>query len=245
MAEERGGGLYRRLMGVPKDKLARGGGAHPSTVEVLYYAYRRGFWALLRGLLLRPRLRHSGGRLFVGRGANILFPGHLSAGRNVAIGDYTYMSCRGGRGVELGDNVRIREFGWVQVSSHLTHPGEGLAIGANTYIGPHCVLGAGGGIEIGADVTMGAYVQLLAENHNFDDPGRPINEQGVRRRGIRVEPGSWIGNSAIILDGVTLGARSVVGAGSVVTHDVAPGGVVAGNPARPVQTGERPAPGGA
>src|SRR5205814_1156385 len=111
-----------------------------------------------------------------------------------------------------------------------------LEVGANTYIGPHCVLGAAGGIRLGSDVTLGAYVQLLAENHEFTDPNVPINQQGVSRRGIVVEDGCWLGNSAIVLDGIRVGRRAVVGAGSVVTHDVPPGAVVAGNPARLIRS---------
>lgn len=44
----------------------------------------------------------------------------------------------------------------------------------------------------------------------------------------------WIGGNAVILPGVTIGDGAVIGAGSVVTHDVAPGAIVAGNPAKPL-----------
>lgn len=226
--------LYSRLMGIEPAKLT-GDGDNAGSLrlsDVIYYAYRRGFWAFLRGLAYKRRLRRCSGRFFLGKGANILFPSYLSAGRNVAIGDYVYMNCFGHQGIELGDNVRIREFGWVQVSSHLTHPGEGLRIGENTYIGPHSVLGAGGGIGIGRDVTLGAYVQLLAENHEFGDSGRPVNEQGVRRRGIVIEDACWLGNNVIVLDGVHIGAGAVIGAGSVVTRDISERTVAVGNPAR-------------
>jgi acetyltransferase-like isoleucine patch superfamily enzyme len=222
-------------MGIGGEKLSRGDASAPSLATVLYYAYHKGFWPLVRGVPFRPRLGACGGRFFLGRGTTILFPGHLRVGRNVAIGDYVYMSCLGRGGVSLGNNVRIREFGWVQVSSHLTNLGEGLSVGDDTYVGPHCVLGAGGGIRIGRDVTLGAYVQLLAENHGFADPNLPINEQGVTRRGIVVEDDCWLGNSAIVLDGVRVGRGAVVGAASVVTRDVPPGAVVAGNPARVVR----------
>jgi len=227
--------LYLRLMGIDPTKLVRAPAMAPPLSLVAYYAYHKGFWAYLRGLLLRPRLRACGGRFFLGRQTRILFPDYLAVGRNVAIGDYVYMTCYGRHGVTLGHNVRLREFGWVQVTSHLTNPGEGLVVGDNTYIGPHCLLGAGGLITIGRDVALGAYVQLLAENHNFADPARAINEQGVTREGITIEDGCWLGNSVIVLDGVRIGARSVVGAGAVVTRDVPPASVAVGNPARVVK----------
>lgn len=226
--------LYASLLGIDREKLI----AHPGdasqlrTGDVLYYAYQKGFWPFLRGLLYRPRLRSSGGRFFLGRQTNVLFPNYLTVGSNVLIGDYVFLNCYGRRGVTLGNNVRIHEFGWAQVTSHLTNPGEGLIIGDDTYIGPHSVLGAGGGIIIGRDVTMGAYVQLLAENHGIADPNRPISEQGVTRQGITVADGCWLGNGVIVLDGVHIGEGAVVGAGSVVTRDIPAGAVAVGNPAR-------------
>ncbi|GAC1613220.1 MAG: hypothetical protein NVS9B1_21080 [Candidatus Dormibacteraceae bacterium] len=228
--------LYGWLMGVREGRLARPGGRR-SAIEatlpdVLYYAYQRGFWQLIRGTLFRPRLRASRARFFLGRRTRILFPSHLRVGRNVVIGDDVYLNCFGARGVTLGSGVRIREYGWIQVTSQLSHPGEGLDVGDDTYIGPHSLLGAGGGISIGRDVTIGAYVQLLAENHEFADPTLPVSRQGVRRQGITVGDGCWIGNSVIILDGVKVGAGAVIGAGAVVTHDVPAGAVAVGNPAR-------------
>jgi len=229
--------LYQRMMGIDHRKLSQGVDARdaPKLRDVLYYGYRRGFWPFWRGLLFRLRLRGCGGRFFLGRHANILFPSHLLVGWNVAIGDYVFMNCIGRRGVSLGNNVRIREFGWVQVTSQLTNPGEGLVIGEGTYVGPHSVLGAGGGITIGQDVTLGACVQLLAENHAFTDPTAPVSEQGVTRRGIVIEDGCWLGNNVIVLDGVRIGEGAVIGAGSVVTKDIPTGAVAAGNPAHVIR----------
>lgn len=235
MADSHAVTLYARLMGVDPS-LIEAGHTSPPVGDVLYYAYKRGFWPYLRGLLAQPFLKSCGGRFFLGRGTRILFGNRLSVGRNVAIGDYAYFNCYGGDGVNLADNVRIKEFGWVQVTSHLSNPGAGLTIGPNTYVGPHCILGAAAGITVGADVVMGAYVQLLAENHKFDASDLPINRQGVSRRGIVVEDGCWLGNSVIVLDGVRIGCGSVVGAGSVVTHDIPAGSIVAGNPARLIRS---------
>jgi acetyltransferase-like isoleucine patch superfamily enzyme len=203
--------------------------------DIIYYAYEKGAWQLARGQLYRPRLRSSGRRFFLGRGTRILFPSHLVVGSNVAVGDYVYMNCLGNIGVKLGNHVRIREFASVQVTSHLTHPGEGLEVGEGTYVGPHCVLGAGGGIRIGRDVTLGAYVQVLAENHEFGDAARPVNEQGVARKGIAIDDGCWLGNSVIVLDGVHIGRNAVVGAGSIVTKSLPDGAVAVGSPAQVVR----------
>jgi acetyltransferase-like isoleucine patch superfamily enzyme len=230
--------MYRRLMAVGPEKLVEADqpSAPVQLRDVIYYGYEKGAWQFMRGLLYRPRLRSSGRRFFLGRGTRVLFPSHLAIGANVAIGDYVYMNCFGRTGVRLGDNVRIREFGSVQVTSHLSHPGEGLEVGDGTYIGPHCILGAGGGIRIGNDVTFGAYVQLLAENHEFSNAEVPVNMQGVTRRGIDIGDGCWLGNCVIVLDGIRVGAHAVVGAGSVVTKDIPDRAIAVGNPARILRT---------
>ncbi|HUF24482.1 MAG TPA: acyltransferase [Vicinamibacterales bacterium] len=200
--------------------------------ELAAYAWQRGGMSRVRGLLLAARLGACGGRLFAGRHVRVLFPRRVRAGRNVLIGDHAYISAYGRDGIEIGSDVSVREHAWIQVTSRLDDPGVGLRIGDGTYIGPRCVLGAGGGIRIGRRVLFGANVQLLAEDHVFQDPGAPIGEQGVARRGIVIEDEAWIGNSAIVLDGVTVGRGAVIGAGAVVTRDVPAGMIAAGNPAR-------------
>lgn len=232
--------MYRRLMALGPEKLVAGDANNAAASmrlrDVVYYGYEKGAWQLVRGWLFKPRLRRSRRRFFLGRGTKILFPSHLTVGDNVAIGDYVYMNCFGKTGVRLGNNVRIREFASVLVTSHLSHPGEGLEVGDGTYIGPHCILGAGGGLRIGSNVTFGAYVQILAENHAFTDFDRPVNEQGVLRQGIVIDEGCWLGNSVIVLDGVHIGRNAVVGAGSVVTQSLPDGAVAVGNPARVIRS---------
>ncbi len=206
-----------------------------SLAEVVQYLWKRGGWSWLRGILLRRRFKRCGGRLFIGKNVEILYPRYISLGRNVYIGDYTTINGLSREGLWLGDNVRIREHVWIQATSSLASLGKGLVISDNTYIGPRCTIGAGGGIKIGCNVTIGAAVDLLAENHNFANADLLINEQGVTRKGIVIEDDVWIGNRVIILDGLRICRGAVIGAGSVVTKDVSPYTVVVGNPARAVR----------
>ena len=207
-----------------------------SCSELLYYLWKRGGRAFLRGALMRYRFQRCGGRLFMGKKLDILFPKYISLGRNVYLGDYSYLNGLSREGMKIGNNVRIREHVWIQASSSLANLGKGLIIEDNTYIGPRCCLGAGGGIHIGSNVTIGAAVDFLAENHNFSDADIPINEQGVSSKGIRIEDDVWIGNRVIVLDGVRISRGAVVGAGAVVTKDVTPYTIAVGNPARPIGT---------
>ena len=224
--------VYRAALGRP---VHLSGPLNLTWPELLGFLWHRGGPARVRGVLRAWRLGTCAGRLFIGARVRLMFPRHIHAGRNVFIGDDSYVSGLSVNGVRLGNDVRIREGAWIQATSMLDQPGVGLTVGDGTYIGPRAILGAGGGIRIGSHVTFGAAVHVLAENHEFSDPERPIHVQGVTRAGIIVDDDVWVGNGVIILDGVTIGRGAVIGAGSVVTRDVPPGAVAVGNPARVIR----------
>lgn len=116
-----------------------------------------------------------------------------------------------------------------------------ISLGNRVVIRPGCMLFAdsrygGAGITIADDVLLGSGVHIYVHNHKFDDPPVPIIDQGYYgSKPVTLESGSWIGAGAIILPGVTVGRNAVVGAGSVVTRDVPPFTLVAGNPARVIR----------
>ncbi len=83
---------------------------------------------------------------------------------------------------------------------------------------------------------MGPETIIYTANHDFADTKLPMIEQGhATQRRVVIGDDVWIGARVIILPGVTIGTGCVVGAGSVLTRDVPPGSVVAGNPARVVK----------
>jgi acetyltransferase-like isoleucine patch superfamily enzyme len=140
---------------------------------------------------------------------------------------------RGGS-VELGDRTVIGRYSVIEAASGVRDTGGRIVIGPNSSFGDFCYIGGAGGVTVGSGVLAGQYVSFHAENHVHSDAGRPIRAQGVARRGIEVEDDCWIGAGARILDGVTVARGTVVGAGSVVTRSTAPGDVIAGAPARPI-----------
>jgi putative colanic acid biosynthesis acetyltransferase WcaF len=87
-------------------------------------------------------------------------------------------------------------------------------------------------LEEGATISQGVF--LCTASHDYVDPSFPIIEAP-----IRVGARAWVAARAIVLMGVQIGERSVIGAGSVVTSDVPPHSVCAGNPARIVKILER------
>lgn len=112
-----------------------------------------------------------------------------------------------------------------------------ISLGDRVIIRPGCMLfadprEAGAGITIEDDVMLGAGVHIYVHNHRFDDPNRPIIEQGFyKSTPVILKKGCWVGANAIILPGVTIGENVVVGAGSVVTKSIEGRKLAAGNPA--------------
>ncbi|PKQ17759.1 MAG: sugar O-acetyltransferase [Actinobacteria bacterium HGW-Actinobacteria-8] len=111
--------------------------------------------------------------------------------------------------------------------------GERVSIGSNVFINNDFMVLGSGRVLIGDGVLIGPGARLYTPNHPLDvDLRREGWELGLP---ITIEDDAWLGGSVVICPGVTIGARSVVGAGSVVTKDVPPDVVVAGNPARIVK----------
>lgn len=104
-----------------------------------------------------------------------------------------------------------------------------IHIGNHVSINPYfrCMSAGNVFIEEYAQIAMG--VSIITNNHDFYD--RPV----LTVQDVRIEKNTWIGAGAIILPGVTIGENAIVGAGSVVTHDVAPNTIVAGNPAKTIR----------
>lgn len=130
--------------------------------------------------------------------------------------------------------LRMGERSYIGAHAYVT--GE-VSVGVDSTINPFTVVR--GKVTLGDGVRIGAHASLLAFNHGTA-PDQPIFRQAHTARGITVGDDVWIGSNALILDGVTIGPHSIVGAGAVVTKNVAPWSVVAGNPAKNSETAARP-----
>jgi acetyltransferase-like isoleucine patch superfamily enzyme len=110
-----------------------------------------------------------------------------------------------------------------------------LIVGAGSWIGQATFLHAAGGITIGREVGIAPQVSILTSTHR--DPGRDraIMSGEIDARPVVLEDFCDVGVGAIILPGVTVGRGAQVGAGAVVTRDVPPFAIVAGNPARVIR----------
>ncbi|SMO79075.1 maltose O-acetyltransferase [Geodermatophilus aquaeductus] len=115
--------------------------------------------------------------------------------------------------------------------------GSNLRIGARSFANFGLVALDVAAITIGDDVQIGPNVQLLTPTHPVEP--EPRRQKWEAAQPITIGDNVWLGGGVIVLPGVTIGADTVVGAGSVVTRDLPAGVVAVGNPARVVRTLER------
>ncbi len=113
----------------------------------------------------------------------------------------------------------------------ICHP-ECISFGSRVDVGENVVMRGGGGIYIGNNVLIAAGATLASQGH----PTCPPRWGRVVSKPVRIGNEVWIGANATILPGVTIGDGSIVAAGAVVTHDVPSFSIVAGVPARVIQT---------
>mgnify|MGYP001551434155 CR=1 FL=1 len=122
-----------------------------------------------------------------------------------------------GKNFRSGQNVVFETFGGF------------IKIGDNCTINHNCVIYGHGGLIIGNNVIIAANTVIIPANHIYSDPEKPIRLQGHTREGIIIGNDVWIGANCSILDGVTIGNGAIIGAGSVITKNVAAHNVVVGN----------------
>jgi acetyltransferase-like isoleucine patch superfamily enzyme len=142
------------------------------------------------------------------------------------------------------DNCALRLGARVRINARTTFQGArnapgkpAIEIGDETYLGSRVVVRAGLGVRIGARVLLASNVVISG------DPGHPLDPVARRTqpapledlREIVIGDDVWIAEGATVLGGVTIGEGAVVAAHAVVTKDVPPRSVAAGNPARVIK----------
>jgi len=109
---------------------------------------------------------------------------------------------------------------------------SGAILDENVYVGTRCQLGL---VHLQRDVLLASAVQIPSggKTHYFDDPTKPIRDQGGERRMVTIGAGAWIGTGAIVLADV--GKGTIVAAGAVVTKALPENVIAAGVPARVIR----------
>jgi acetyltransferase-like isoleucine patch superfamily enzyme len=187
--------------------------------RALYYErrFRLTAWSNLKRVLyheplFRARCERVGVRL------------HLDGGIPLIIGHLR---------LRLGDDVRISGTTTFSAASRAEEPV--LEIGDHAYVGYQVTISVGARVSLGRYVLVANRVFLAGDDGHPLDPVARRSQPGSGRGTIIVEDDAWIGESAIVLKDVRIGEGAVVAAAAVVTADVPPFTVVAGNPARVVR----------
>jgi acetyltransferase-like isoleucine patch superfamily enzyme len=163
-------------------------------------------------------------------------------GRKLRLQSLPFCRCYGTGRIEIGDNVTIlntlyqNTAGIVHKTVLIAGDRAILRIGNDVGISG-AILDARDSISIGDRCMLGANCSVFSSDYHALHPrDRHDRTSGaVRTAPVTLENDVWIGANAVVLKGVTIGAASIVAAGSVVTKSVPPGVVVAGNPARVVK----------
>ena len=156
-------------------------------------------------------------------GQNLQIPGKVSwliGGARISIGDNFYFSS-GDAVNPMTSNLQGAVYG---------EPGAELTIGNNVGMRStrYCVHDS---VAIGDNVKIGACVLITdTDAHPMNYEVRRTSNEGTKSAPIAIEDDVWVGAHSIILKGVTIGARSIIGAGSVVTKSIPADCVAAGNP---------------
>ncbi len=113
-----------------------------------------------------------------------------------------------------------------------------IRTGKNCEIGPYCVIWGAGGVELGDDVHLGPHVVISSHEATPIEPSvsDPYTKLRFHFEPVIIESHVLIASGAILIPGVRIGHHSLIGAGAIVTSDIPPYSVAAGNPARVIRS---------
>ncbi len=185
----------------------------------------------LRARLYRSALAAAGDGLDIHPHVELIRLAAIRLGNRVQLWQNSTLSCwSDGSAITLGDEVVIDRGVYLQAL------GGHIEIGPRTFVGPYVCMSGPADVSIGADCLIASHSTLYANNHVFDDPDTPINQQSLNFKGITIGDDCWLGSGVRVMDGVTIGKGCVVGAGAVVTRDLPDYSVAVGVPAKVISS---------
>jgi acetyltransferase-like isoleucine patch superfamily enzyme len=141
----------------------------------------------------------------------------------------------GEKRIAIGSGVFVGSGSWLQVLAGVDE-GIALTIGDRTSIAGQCVVSVAARVELGSDVLLARNVYIADHSHRIDDLEVPIGRQGIADVSpVTICDGAWLGQNVVVCPGVRIGHGAVVGANSVVKHDIPDHAVAVGAPARVVR----------
>jgi acetyltransferase-like isoleucine patch superfamily enzyme len=150
----------------------------------------------------------------------------LVIGNDVVFAGQTYIRIRKEGRIVLGDRVRTGPEVWLVAANACE-----FRVGDDTVLGTYVILNGGHGLTIGSDCVFAGFVYVNTSDHGIDR-GHLIREQAFTGAPIHIGQDVWLGGHSFINKGVSIGNGAVIGAGAIVTNDVASNVIAVGNPAR-------------
>lgn len=174
------------------------------------------------------RLKELGSNCQIEAGVNLQYPDRIRIGSGSRIGRNAALRANTDAqpGITLGRNV------WVQDSVIINANRGHVQLGDRSWLGPFCLVYGNGGVEIGDNVLVAAHTTINSVSHSSERCDIPINDQPVLSDPVLIEDDVWIGLNAVILQGITIGRGSIIGAGAVVTRSIPPWSIAVGVPAK-------------
>ncbi len=138
--------------------------------------------------------------------------------------------------ISLGSGVFVGANSWIAAIDDLD-AASSIDIGDGTSLAGNCVISAAMRVELGRCVLLARNVFISDHNHAYTDISRPVLDQGVDKVApVSIGDGAWLGQNVVVTPGVRIGRGAVVGANSIVKHDVPGHSLVVGAPARMVKS---------
>lgn len=191
-------------------------------------------WAtILRGQIYKKVLGSVGSSCFIEKNVRFQVPLRIFLGDRVFIGENSYLNPLNlGSEIRIEDDVQIARDCILKASLRSRNGKicvrEGAVLNTRTFL-------YGENIEIGKNSLLGPGVHLITGTHIFKDTSVPIKFQDSEHKKIEIGDDVWLGALVVVLNGITIGKGSVVGAGSVVTKDIPEYSIAVGVPAKVIK----------
>lgn len=212
-------------------------------LRTIYFEFVILFFSLIPGALglfcrkylYRPLFKRVGKNVIFGRNLTLRHPHKISIGDNVIFDDECLLDAKGetNSGIMISDYVSIGRFSSLVCKNGDIEIGPHVNIGSTVKI----VIAENGKITFGSNIDVGSNCHFSGGSYDYSQSERLPSTQRLPTKGISVGDFAWIGVGVIVLDGVQIEKKSIIGAGAVVTQDIPENSIAFGVPAKVV--GER------